>query len=170
MDTTDTANPMQYPYLSANLPIKSQSCIDKHHANPMPIHANLGSIHTDNAGIPDGTSTIRIVSARDDRDSPRPTRCQSNLNCVPICQSITNLSIHHQSKNPMQILDKFIIDLPIHHQSNIPMLILDQSTRALPISQYNANPQQICQSISNPPMLAFKLQPWHLCLSIHVSY
>ena len=140
------------------------------YVSPMPIHANLGSIHTDNAGIPDGTSTIRKVSARDDRDSPRPTRCQSNLNCVPICQSITNLSIHHQSKNPMQILDKFIIDLPIHHQSNIPMLILDQSTRALPISQYDANPQQICQSISNPPMLAFKLQPWHLCLSIHVSY
>ena len=50
------------------------------------------------------------------------------------------------------------------------MLILYQSTKTLSIIQCNANPQQICQSISNPPTIAFKIQPCHLCLPIHVSY
>ena len=46
---------------------------------------------------------------------------------------------------------------------------LSQSTKALTISRYNANPQQKF-TISNPTMLAIKIQPRLICLSRHVSH
>ena len=59
---------------------------------------------------------------------PTPILYQS-ANPSPICQFITYLSIHHQPTNLMPIC-----------QSNANLVILDQS---------NANPYQICQSITN---------------------
>ena len=59
---------------------------------------------------------------------PTPILYQS-ANPSPICQFITYLPIHHQSTNLMPIC-----------QSNANLVILDQS---------NANPYQICQSITN---------------------
>ena len=113
--------------------------------NPMPIHANLGSIHTDNAHISDGTSTIRIpplVSARDDSDSPCPTRCQASDIIFPIqsnlpiqSQLCTNLPIRCQSSTNSQIQQ------PIRYQSCINLPAKCPSF---------ANPSSIQHSYANP--------------------
>ena len=71
---------------------------------------------------------------------------QYNANSGPICQSITNLQIHHQSVNPSPIQEfdanlgqicKSITDPPIHHQSANPS----------PIRQSNSNSGPIWESI-----------------------
>ena len=130
--------------------------------NPLPILANLGSTHTDNVQISDGTSTIGIrrVSARDDRDSPCPTRCQASdnifplyLNLMPICQSNVNLiildqSIIHQKSNTNPI--QSISDPAIQRQSCINLPIHHQSINIMPSFYQSANPSPICQSITNP--------------------
>ena len=90
----------------------------------------------------------------------------SNANSVPICQSITNLPIHHQSANPSPIQEsnanprqicKSITNLPIHRQSmsicqsitNPP--IIDQS-RVYHTVQCQPNPSPIHQSFTNLPV------------------
>ena len=82
------------------------------------------------------------------------------------------MSIHHQSANPMSILDQstnsaaihqWLTIPPIHHHSAIPMSILDKSINPSPIRQsitnlqihhhfrqFNVNPSPIHQFISNP--------------------
>ena len=75
-------------------------------------------------------------------------------NPSPICQSITNLSIHHQSKNPMSIVDKSANPSSIR-QSN-PRKIC-QSNNPMPISEKSVNPSSICQSQANLPI---PIEPW----------
>ena len=97
--------------------------------------------------------------------NPLPIRL-SNANSVPICQSITNLPIHHQSANPSPMQEsnanprqicKSITNLPIHRQSmsicqsitNPP--IIDQS-RVYHTVQCQPNPSPIHQSFTNLPV------------------
>ena len=78
-----------------------------------------------------------------------------SANPSPICQSITNLPIHHQSTNQMSIHHQSANPMSIRHQSANPMSILDHPINPLlrQINEYDTNQLSIsCQFSVNLPI------------------
>ena len=122
---------------TANLiPINCQS-----NFNSVPIRFQSNQI---NPRLPtshhSGTNPLTIQSVQCQSASPEPIH-QSNVNSVPICQSITSLPIQESRTN-----------LQTHHQFANPSLISNPcpSANPLPIHTSSADPWQITLFNANP--------------------